>query len=71
MLFRTQRIPSRSYEWDDSVITEVKYEMNYDVLSIYRNVYSILDVLSDVGGLSTSVLSFFGLVVFYLNYKKE
>ena len=63
--------PSRSYEWDDNVLAEVKYEMNFDVLSIYRNVYSALDVLKDVGGLSTSVMAFFGLIVYYLNYHKE
>ena len=70
-IFRLVQQPSRSYEFDEKVLAEVKYEMNFDVLSIYRNVYSALDVLKDVGGLSTSVLSFFGIVVMILNYHKE
>lgn len=70
-IFRPIRQPSRSYEWDDNVLAEVKFEMDYDVMSIYRNVYNILAVLSDAGGLSTSVMAFLALVVYYLNYRKE
>ena len=50
---------------------EVKYEMSFDTRTISRNVYSVTDVLKDVGGLSTSLLSGFAFVVMGLNWNKD
>jgi hypothetical protein len=50
---------------------EVKYEMSFDTRSISRNVYGVTDVLKDVGGLSTSLLSGFAFLVMGLNWNKD
>lgn len=50
---------------------ELKYEISFDTRSVYRNVYSLTDVLKDVGGLSTSLLSGLAFVVMLLNWNKD
>ena len=48
---------------------EVSIEMNLDLATIKRSYYSLLDCLSDVGGLMSVVLESVAVVLMILNYQ--
>ena len=71
LIFKTKRTASRSYEWEDNVQMEVKYEFNFDTRQVHRDIYGVTDVLKDVGGLSTSLITGFSVLVMLLNWNKD
>lgn len=54
-------LPSRSYEKDDDTWFDLTIEMNLNLELIQRNGYTILDLLSDVGG----ILEIFSIIIGY------
>ena len=50
-LFKIEFMQSRSYELDDFTLMSFILEVNLDQLVISRSNYTILDFLSDVGGI--------------------
>ena len=44
-------MPMRSYERDLDTQTEIRLEMNFDILEISRDSYKVVDFLSDIGGM--------------------
>ena len=45
----------------------VRFDMSLDAHTINRSVYTLLDVLGDVGGLSGSLFALFNVLVVILN----
>ena len=69
-LFTLEPLPSRSYEKDNDTWFDLTIEMNLDLEIIQRNGYTILDLLSDVGGIleiSSIVITYF-LAFWNYNY---
>ena len=63
-------MPSRSYEKDADTWFDLTIEMNLNLELIQRNGYTVLDLLSDVGGIleiSTIVITYF-LAFWNYNY---
>lgn len=58
----------RSYEKDYIVQMDISIEMNLDYTTLARTGYTTLDVLSDVGGIQSLLVSFFSILLGILNY---
>lgn len=61
-------MPKRSYEKDDNVQMDITIEMNLDYVTQIRTRYTILDVLADVGGMQSLLMSIFGFLLAICNY---
>ena len=48
---------------------EVSIEMNLDLATIKRSYYSLLDCLSDVGGLMSVIMEFIAVCLLIANYQ--
>ena len=59
----------RPYEKDYSTQMDITLEMNLDQESLLRNGYTLLDVMSDVGGMQSILVSGLSLMVGLFNYK--
>ena len=44
--------------------------MNLDLMTVSRNTYNFFDLLSDVGGIQSIIVTFFNLLLSVLNYNK-
>lgn len=69
-LFTLEPLPSRSYEKDLDTWFDLTIEMNMNLELIQRNGYTVLDLLSDIGGIleiMTIVISYF-LAFWNYNY---
>ena len=53
---------------DENQVIELGFVMNPDLHVIERSGYSLLDLLSDIGGVQGILQSFFSLLVGILNY---
>ena len=64
-VFKIDALPTISYEEDYVVQMDIRVEMNRDQELILRTTYTILDVLSDVGGIQSifqsTVILFLGI----------
>ena len=48
---------------------DIQFEMNRDLIYVQRTGYTILEMLSDVGGVQAIVMSFMAFLVGICNYK--
>ena len=62
-------MPYRSAEQIEGHIFGFMYEMSLDLLIVARNSYTVLDILSDVGGIESIFVTGISLVLSILNYK--
>lgn len=67
-IFRIEPLPIRSYEKDYIVQMDISIEMNLDLATLARSGYTPLDVLSDVGGIQSILISALGIFIGILNY---
>lgn len=67
-LFRLEEQKSLPYEKFDNTWVSVTIEMNLNLMHYERNVYTIFDMLSDVGGLSGLFVSCFAMFAGVWNY---
>ena len=68
-VFKLDKMANQSYEKDDIVIMDVTIEMNLNLGFIQRTSYNVLDVLSDIGGIQSIILTTFSVLMSILNYK--
>lgn len=66
--FKLEKQPAQSYEFDDGVQLDVFIEMNFDKKFIKRNIYNYIDLLSDVGGLQSILVSWAAIFLFAFNF---
>lgn len=62
-------MPARTYEKERNVQMDIQIEMNRDLIYVQRTGYTILEMLSDVGGVQAIVMSFMAFLVGICNYK--
>ena len=58
----------RPYEDEQAFVMAVTLEMDLDLLIVSRNLFTILDVLSNIGGLASIFASTFGFAVTIFNW---
>ena len=66
--FTIEAMPKRSFELNMNVQTDITIEMNLDFVSLSRSRYTALDVLADIGGINSMLISFLGLFFAAWNY---
>ena len=69
-MFKLNQIASRPYEVDADFVAGIDIQNNLDITVLERNVYTILDVLSDVGGLSSALISLVVGIIGLMNYNR-
>ena len=66
--FKLERMPTQSYEKNDMAQFDIIIEMGLDQKTIKRKIYNYTDLLSDVGGLQSILVSWIALLLFAWNY---
>ena len=61
-------LPIKSYEKDYDIQVDITFEMNMDQLVISRDGYTILDWLSDIGGIQGIFISALAIFISLCNY---
>ena len=69
--FNEHRLPTREMPYKNRMWTAITYELSQDKTEYYRNVYSFLDLLSDVGGLYGSLSAICILLVHFFQYRSS
>ena len=59
-IFTNTLVKTRPYEFRDNVHLQVTFEFDLSLYRVDRDVYSILDWIGDIGGLSEGLALFFG-----------
>ena len=67
-LFTLEPLPSRSYEKDLDTWFDLTIEMNMNLELIQRNGYTVLDLLSDIGGILEIMTIFITYFLAFWNY---
>ena len=67
-LFKLVRMPARPFEFFEEDVMGVGIELDLDLRRIERSNYTILDVLADVGGLSSVTTVFATGLLAVLNF---
>ena len=67
-IFSVDQTSTLSYEKGYDVQMDIQFEMNLDKVTMARTGYTFLDVLSDVGGINGLFISFFAVIVGFMNY---
>ena len=57
-LFKLEKKQPMPYEFNDSVWISVTVEMSLDLFKYDRQMYTMFDMLSDIGGLSGIIITF-------------
>ena len=68
-VFKLDKLANQPYEKDDIVQMDVTIERNLDLGIIQRTGYNVLDVLSDIGGIQSIIITTFSVLVGIWNYK--
>ena len=68
-LFKINQLVPLPYEDNDNVWISVTIEMDLNVMHYERKVYTIFDMLSDVGGLSGILTTIFWVLSAIWNYQ--
>ena len=67
-LFRYDEVAPRVFERNPEAIIQVSFEISMDLERIRRSGYTVLDMFSELGGLSTVIYGAFRLLVYSLNF---
>lgn len=67
-VFKFELLPPRAYEKDPNLVVQVSFEVNLDLRLKHRFGYTVLDLLSDIGGVTSILYTFFGFLLSVWNY---
>ena len=67
--FKLEKLANKTYEKDELVVMDVTIEMNLDLGLIQREGYDAFDVLSDIGGIQSIVITTFSALLGFWNYR--
>ena len=67
-VFKIEMETERSYERDLETIQDIRIEMNRDLTRIVREGYTVLDWISDVGGMQGLLIKMFALFMAFWNF---
>ena len=68
-IFKLDKLANQPYEKDFIVQMDVTIEMNLDLGIINRTGYNILDVMSDIGGIQSIIITTASVLAGLWNYK--
>ena len=69
-VFRFKIEPFKSYEKDYDVQVDITIEMDLNLTVVAREGYTVLDWVSDIGGMQGMLLGFFAFMVAFWNYNQ-
>ena len=69
-IFKNTWSQTRPYEFQDLNHTQVTFEFDLNLYTIQRDVYSLLDLIGDVGGLNEGLMLLIGIVIALVNFEK-
>ena len=67
-IFNIRPLQPRSYEKDYNAQVDITFEVNPHQLVIARDMYTFLDLLSDIGGMQGMLVSGFGFLIAIWNF---
>ena len=67
-LFRPRQTQWRAFEKDKAFINAITFEMDFDLQVVERDIFTILDLLADLGGLTSILISGFAGIVAIFNW---
>ena len=67
-VFEFKRLTNRPSEFNPQLIGSLDFEMDLDLLFLERNNYTMLDMLSDIGGISSIMISAMLFLLQVINY---
>ena len=67
-MFELEPMASRPWGFDQNVLQNISIEMNLDLKYLSRDGYTVLDLLSDIGGIQGLLFSFAVIFVGFINY---
>mmetsp|Transcript_32870 Transcript_32870/g.43341 ORF Transcript_32870/g.43341 Transcript_32870/m.43341 type:complete len:87 (+) Transcript_32870:130-390(+) len=62
-----KRQPPKAYEFDQNIIMAMSFVLDPDLIVVERSFDTVLDLLSDIGGLESILLSTASLILNVLN----
>ena len=62
-VFGLQELPLRPAEWDENVIINVQFEVSLDLMIVIRDGYTVIDILSDLGGINAVFMVVFPMII--------
>ena len=68
-IFKSEYVGNRPYEFQDNVHLQITFEFDLTLYRIDRNVYSTLDWIGDVGGLSEGLYIILNILLGLFQYK--
>ena len=68
-VFKVETMPVRPYEKDVNVQMDISVEINLDLEVLARSGYTFIDVLSDIGGIQSILISVIVIFLTFWNYK--
>ena len=64
-VFGVELSPSLPFTRDKPTLSRIIFELNPDMIEITRDVYTFLDLLSDIGGMQGMLIS---IVAFFISF---
>ena len=62
-VFGLQELPLRPAEWDENVIINIQFEVSLDLMIVIRDGYTVIDILSDLGGINAVFMVVFPMII--------
>ena len=56
-------MPQRPAEWDENIIVNIQFEVSLDRVIVIRDGYTVIDIVSDLGGISSIFMAVFSLII--------
>ena len=70
-VFKIDSLSPRSAEYGGStLVTEMSFQINFDVIKLQRDGYTLIDMMSDIGGMESILISGISLFLSLWNYKQ-
>ena len=69
-IFRKKEEGVKVVKRERDLLVEIYFELDYDKTVIERQIYTVLDFLSDIGGIQSIFMIIFSVVLFTVNYKR-
>ena len=69
MIFKVTTGRLSLHDFDDNVQLAISYELSRDLTITWRTVYSLLDLLGDIGGLAGALQALFSITVIIFQYR--
>ena len=62
-VFSLVEMRQRPAQWDDDIIMNISFELSLDLLIVLRDGYTIIDIISDLGGINAVCMVVFPMII--------